>query len=227
MPRSREICKAYGSDMSYDVCEQAIQVHGGYGFCSEYPVEQFARDCKIASIYEGTNGIQAMDLLSRKILRDKGAGVKALLGEMMPVVKRTKAHPVLGSYAATVEQSYGWLQDALTHVTSVVAGGEVPAGFLESVPLLEIFGDVLLGWLHLWQAEIALGKVEKVYKEAGANTKEEQAGLVEKNPEAAYLAGKVASARFYIGRLLPIVAGKVEAIKKKETAPLEIPDAAF
>ena len=153
--------------------------------------------------------------------------MKALLGEMMPVVERTKAHPSLGSYAATVEKSYGWLQEALTHLTSVVAGGEVAAGFLESVPLLEIFGDVLLGWLHLWQAEIALGKVEKVYEEVGANTKEEQAGLAEKNPEAAYLAGKVASARFYIGRLLPIVAGKVEAIKKKETAPLEIPDAAF
>jgi hypothetical protein len=213
--------------MSYDVCEQAIQVHGGYGFCSEYPVEQFARDCKIASIYEGTNGIQAMDLLSRKILRDKGAGVKALMGEMVPVVERTKAHPVLGSYAATVEQSYAWLQDALKHVTAVVAGGEIPAGFLESVPLLEIFGDVLLGWFHLWQAEIALAKVEKVYEEAGAKTKEEQAGLVDKNPDAAYLEGKVATARFYIGRLLPIVAGKVEAIKKKETAPLEIPDAAF
>ncbi len=221
------ICKAYASDMSYDVCEQAIQVHGGYGFCSEYPVEQFARDCKIASIYEGTNGIQAMDLLNRKILRDKGAGVKALMEEMMPVVERTKTHPVLGPYAATVEQSYGWLRDALEHVTSVVAGGEVPAGFLESVPLLEIFGDVLLGWLHLWQAEIACGRAGGMYEEAGASTREAQADLVEKNPEAAFLEGKIATARFYIGRLLPIVAGKVEAIKRKETSPLEIPDAAF
>jgi hypothetical protein len=202
-------------------------VHGGYGFCSEYPVEQFARDCKIASIYEGTNGIQAMDLLSRKILRDKGAGVKALLAEMRPVVESTRAHPVLGPYAARVERSYGWLQDALAHVTSVVAGGEVPAGFLESVPLLEIFGDVLLGWLHLWQAEIALGKAEKIYREAGAGTKESQRGLAEKNPDAAYLEGKIASAKYYIGRLLPIVAGKVEALKNKETSPLEIPEVSF
>jgi hypothetical protein len=221
------ICKAYGSDMSYDVCEQAIQVHGGYGFCSEYPVEQFARDCKIASIYEGTNGIQAMDLLSRKILRDKGAGVRALLAEMRPVVENARPHPVLGPYAAKVEQSYNWLLDGLGHVTSVVAGGEMPAGFLESVPLLEIFGDVLLGWLHLWQAEVALGKVEKVYREAGAKTKESQRELVGRNPDAAYLEGKIASAKYYIGRLLPIVAGKVEALKNKEISPLEIPEASF
>jgi alkylation response protein AidB-like acyl-CoA dehydrogenase len=221
------ICKAYGSDMAYDVCEQAIQVHGGYGFCSEYPVEQFTRDCKIASIYEGTNGIQAMDLLNRKILRDKGAGVKALLGEMMPVVERNRSHAVLGPYAATVEKSYGRLQEALTHVTSVVAGGEIEAGFLESVPLLEIFGDVMLGWFHLWQAEVALRKLEKLYGSAGANTGEERAALVQKNPDAAYLEGKVSTAKYYIGRLLPIVGGKVEAIKQKETAPLDIPDAAF
>ena len=221
------VCKAYGSDMAYDVCEQAIQVHGGYGFCSEYPVEQFTRDCKIASIYEGTNGIQAMDLLNRKILRDKGAGVKALLDEMIPVVQRTKAHPVLGSYTATVEQSYKWLQEAMRHVTSIVAGGETAAGFLEAVPLLEIFGDVLLGWLHLWQAEIALEKLDPLYGQAGAKTAEDRAGLVATNPEAAYLEGKVATARYYIGRLLPAVAGKVDALKRKETAPLEIPDAAF
>ena len=66
-----------------------------------------------------------------------------------------------------------------------------------------------------------------MYEEADAKTKEEQLGLVDKNPEAAYLEGKVATAKFYIGRLLPIVMGKVEAIKKKETSPLEIPDAAF
>ncbi len=66
------VCKAYSSDMAYDVCEQAIQIFGGYGFCGDYPVEQFARDCKITSLYEGTNGIQAIDLVGRKLPMAKG-----------------------------------------------------------------------------------------------------------------------------------------------------------
>jgi Acetyl-CoA dehydrogenase C-terminal like len=98
---------------------------------------------------------------------------------------------------------------------------------LESAPLLEIFGDVLLGWLHLWQAEIAAEKAEKLYSEAGAKKREDRASLVERNPEAAFLEGKISTARYYIGRLLPIVAGKVEALKQKETSPLDIPDAGF
>ena len=221
------ICKAYSSDMAYDVCEQAIQVHGGYGYCSEYPVEQFTRDCKIASIYEGTNAIQAMDLLGRKILRSKGQTVKWLFEEIMPVLERNREHPMLGSYVPNVEKGCRLLQEALEHLGALVGKGDVDAGFLEATPLLEIFGDVLLGWFHLWQAEIAHGKVEEIYKEAGAQCPEDRKGLIRRNPDAAFLEGKIASARFYMGRLLPMVEGKVKALKAKETSPLEIPDEGF
>lgn len=67
------ICKSFSTDEGFQVCVDAVQVHGGYGFCSEYGIEQFVRDAKIASIYEGTNGIQALDFVMRKILKDKGA----------------------------------------------------------------------------------------------------------------------------------------------------------
>jgi len=221
------VCKAYVSDMAYDVCEQAIQVHGGYGFCSEYPVEQFARDCKIASIYEGTNGIQAMDLLGRKILRTKGETVKWLFEEIMPVIERNREHPILGPYVPTVEQGCKSLQDALQHIGGVVGKGEIEAGFLEATPFLEIFGDVVLGWLYLWQAEVAHDKLEELWKETGADSPEDRKALAQRNPDAAYLEGKVTTARFYMGRLLPAVAGKVEALKRKETAPLEMPDEGF
>ncbi len=216
------ICKAYASDMAYDVCEQAIQVHGGYGYCSEYPVEQFARDCKIASIYEGTNGIQAIDLLGRKILRAQGETVRWMLEEMSPVVKRLAGHETLGSYARLVEKSYGWLQDAVTHVAGLVRAGKMEAGFLEATPLLEIFGDVLLGWLWLWQAEIASERYGELAKQAA-----DEKTLIEQNPQAAFLRGKLAAARFYIGRLLPVVESKVAALKRTELSPLEIPEACF
>ncbi len=221
------ICKAYGSDIAFRVCETAIQVHGGYGYCSEYPVEQFARDCKIASIYEGTNAIQAMDLLGRKILRTKGQSVKWLYEEIMPMVDRIRNHPELGAYVPQVEQGLKSLQEAIQHIGSLVGGGEMGAGFLEATPLLEIFGDVLLGWLHLWQAEVACAKLAKIREEAGAGSEEEQKALAARNPEAAFLEGKIATAKFYMGRLLPLVAGKVDGLKRKETSPLEIPDEGF
>jgi hypothetical protein len=101
------------------------------------------------------------------------------------------------------------------------------AGFLEATPLLEIFGDVMLGWLHLWQAEVACAKLAKIREEAGAGSEEEQNSLAARNPEAAFLEGKIATAKFYMGRLLPLVAGKVDGLKRKETSPLEIPDEGF
>ncbi len=221
------ICKAYSSDMAYDVCEQAIQVHGGYGYCSEYPVEQLARDCKIASIYEGTNGIQAMDLLSRKILGGKGARVKMLWEEMAPVMERTRNHELFGPYCTIVEQSYKALQEAIAHVSALMAKGEIAAGLLEASPLLEIFGDVLLGWLHLWQAEVAHKKYTQLCEEAGATTPEGRQALIKQNPDVAFLHGKLTTAKFYIFRLLPLVRGKVDCLKRQETAPLEMPEECF
>jgi len=221
------ICKAYASDMSYDVCEQAIQVHGGYGYCSEYPVEQFARDCKIASIYEGTNAIQAIDLLSRKILRTGGRSVHWLMDEAMPVIKRADEVPDLTDMAAMVKSSLGWLQEGLGHLGSLIKQGELEAGLLEATPMLEIFGDVLLGWLWLWQAEIAHRTLAPLWAEANAQSATDRRTLVEKSPETAFLHGKLVTARYYILRLLPPVEGKVAALKVKETSPLDMPEICF
>ncbi len=221
------ICKAYASDMAYDVCEQAIQVHGGYGYCSEYPVEQLARDCKIASLYEGTNGIQAMDLLSRKIFGEKGRRVKMLWEEMTPVLERTRNHEFLGPYATIVEQSYKALQEAIEHINGLMAKGEIGASLLEASPLLEIFGDVLLGWFHLWQAEVAHKKHTQLCEEAGATTPEDRQALIKQNPEVAFLHGKLTTAKFYICRLLPLVSAKVEGLMRKETAPIDMPEECF
>jgi len=86
---------------------------------------------------------------------------------------------------------------------------------------------VLLGWLLLWQAEIAHAAYGKILEESGANSPEKEAAVIERNPQAAFLKGKLATARFYIGRLLPVTEGKVAALKRTETAPLDIPDASF
>jgi len=176
---------------------------------------------------QGTKGIQAIDLLGRKILRDKGQSLAWLLEETKPVLERTRNHPALSAYVPEVEKGFKSLQEAAEHLSSLVDQGEVAAGFLEATPLLEIFGDVLLGWLHLWQAEVAHGKLEQIYNEADAQSAEDREALIHTNPEAAFLKGKITTARFYMGRLLPEVSGKVEALKRKEFAPLEIPDESF
>jgi len=77
------ICKSYGSDQGFRVTELAVQTFGGYGYCQEYPVEQYLRDCKISSIYEGTNGIQALDLLFRKIMMNKGESLQVWQQELV------------------------------------------------------------------------------------------------------------------------------------------------
>ena len=84
------ILKAYCTDRSFEVCAQGIQVYGGYGYIREYPQEQLLRDCKITSIYEGTNGIQAMDLLGRKLGMNKGRPFMNLLGEMNKTIAAAK-----------------------------------------------------------------------------------------------------------------------------------------
>lgn len=81
------ICKAYCSEQGFQVAVDAVQAHGGYGYCSEYGVEQFIRDTKIATIYEGTNGIQAIDFVMRKILKDGGKSIMALSQEIMASVQ--------------------------------------------------------------------------------------------------------------------------------------------
>src|SRR5580692_9289165 len=90
------LVKAYGSDQAFRVCETAIQVYGGVGYTKDFPVEQYCRDAKIFSIYEGTNHIQAMDLVGRKLGQAGGANLQAYLGDVAKFVASNSSHPVLG-----------------------------------------------------------------------------------------------------------------------------------
>jgi alkylation response protein AidB-like acyl-CoA dehydrogenase len=99
------ICKGYVTDKAFEVCSTGVQVYGGYGFISEYPQEQLLRDCRITMIYEGTNGIQAMDLLGRKLGMNKGKPIMDLMGEIHKIIARAKKREGLDAYASLVEKS--------------------------------------------------------------------------------------------------------------------------
>jgi len=198
------VCKAYCTDKGFDVCTRAIQIHGGYGYCSEYMVEQFARDCKVTSIYEGTNGIQALDLFGRKIRMNNGAALETLFTEMESHIEEARVISDLASYAEEVAKAVASLKKITSYLIEQSSSEDAYLAYSWATPYLEIFGDVVLGWFLLWQAKVALHCE------------------VTKGVNGEYYAGKIHTAKFYIKSLLPIVYGKIETIMGDDKSLLTV-----
>jgi len=222
------ICKAYSSEKAFQVCSRAIEVYGGYGYCSEYPVEQYLRDCKIASIYEGTNGIQALDLVGRKLGMRKGANVKNLSYDMMKDIAALRKVEELRSYNAFLEEAGNSLSDLTLYFSQVGKGAGFLVPILYAQPYLEIFGDVVIGWLLLKQAAIAAGKLGAIYAEKGAvGSRAKQRALVHENADVAFYQGKIATAKFFALTALTTVKARCGAIKLGDKTPIEMADESF
>lgn len=153
------VIKAYCSDRGFEICVQAIQVFGGYGYIREYPVEQLARDCKIASIYEGTNGIQAMDLLGRKLGLQQGQVFGALLGEIQNIVAQAREMSELGPLAADTEEALNQFKQTAAHIAKTAVSAGFKTAYAHAHPFLEVTGDVTMAWMLLWRAVCAARKL--------------------------------------------------------------------
>jgi alkylation response protein AidB-like acyl-CoA dehydrogenase len=221
------ICKAYSTDIAFRVTEWAIQIYGGYGYCGEYPVEQFCRDVKITSIYEGTNGIQAMDLVGRKLSMKKGALVMGWLKEINDYLEKHKAHPAFGPAVAALEQAKNTLVGVSMHFAKVAAGGDRLYPMLHACPYLEIFGEIELSYLLLDQAIIAHEKLQAIYQKSQATTPETQACVIAEQPEAAFYSGKIHAAEFFIANILPKAQSTANAILGGNRSALAIAEVAF
>jgi alkylation response protein AidB-like acyl-CoA dehydrogenase len=223
------ICKAYSTDIGFRVTEQAIQVYGGYGYCAEYPVEQFMRDEKIASVYEGTNGIQALDLIGRKLGMKKGAYFMNLLVEMGNTIAKYKDREGLSDLAADMQDAVNKLGETALFFGKCGKEGKylIPVG--NAYPFLMMMGKVVSGWLLLWQAGIAKEKLDALFGEKGidATDKEAISSLVKDNKDAAFYSGKLASTRYFIKNVLPEVDAAVKAIKSEDLSIMDIPDEGF
>jgi len=218
------ICKAYCTDTGFRLAELAIQCHGGYGYISEYPVEQYLRDCKILSIYEGTNGIQAMDLVGRKLAMRGGSCLMALVGLVNKFLKDNADHPVLKPQI-----------DALTEARN--AWGAVNGYFMASaaqkklmIPLvnastyLSLCGDLLMGFFLTKQAVTACEKLGPLCEEAGVDPMDKKAvyALAKENPDVRYFDAKIKTARYFAAYELPQVAAKAAAIKAGDNSAAHI-----
>lgn len=221
------VCKAWATDIGFRVTEMAIQIHGGYGYCREYPVEQFLRDIKITSIYEGTNGIQALDLVGRKLPYSQGALFRAFIQETEEVLQKGKANERLKEVAESFEAARTQLVEATTYFGMQSFSGNIMIPVLYATPYLELFGDVAVGFILLWQALIADEKLEEIYARDGADSPEKRNETDENNSSSAFYRGKVASAQFFANTFLSLAEGKAKAIKTGERSALDIPNAAF
>jgi len=221
------VCKAFSSDKGVEICSYAIDIHGGYGYCSEYPVEQYLRDVKIACIYEGTNGIQALDLVGRKLAQDKGVAISRLLAEIGETAAATADRPGLTMIGAALAKAVAAVGALTGQFKEWAEGSGLVLPILNARPFLEILGDLLVGWQLIEGAQVAAIKLEELYTQAGAETRAQRRALARGRSEAAFYEGKVAAARYFALNILPTVKGRCLGIQAGDRTPLEMLDASF
>ena len=218
------IVKAYCSERGFDVCTLAVQVYGGYGYTQEYPVEQLLRDCKITSIYEGTNGIQAMDLLGRKLAMKNGTVFSALIQEIRKSLMKAETVPALDALVRAVSQAVDAMEKAGEALRQKSRSLEFRTAFAFAHPFLEICGDVILAWMLLDRAAISYPKRAEL---AGADTPEAIQDAVAANRNAAFYDGQIRTATWFIRSILPITMGKIAALNNGSRAAVLIDEKGF
>ncbi len=206
------------------MCSQTVQIFGGYGYTGEYPVEQLPSDCKITSIYEGANGIQAMDLLGRKLGMKKGKPSMDLLGEMKATIAAAKETPGVEELAVEVDAAVDKLGELAMHMGMTAMSPKVLVAFSFATPFLEVLGDVIMAWMHLWRASLAAPRLKKKVGSMDPAERQKKAG---KNRGAAFYEGVVRTSEYFIQSILPITLGKMASIQKSNDAVMEIPEASF
>jgi alkylation response protein AidB-like acyl-CoA dehydrogenase len=205
------LVKGYGSEKSYELLAQSLQIFGGSGYTRDYPLEQYIRDAKIDTLYEGTTAIQGMDLFFRKIGRDQGETLTKLLGEI-----QTFAKGDAGNGALQAERDE--LNTALTEVQAMLGtlvgflGQDIYLIGLNTTAFLFALAELVIGWLLLRQAEVALAALNGD-------------GLTD--ADRAFYAGKVASARWFTANVLPRMASHREIMERTDLGVMELDDAAF
>jgi alkylation response protein AidB-like acyl-CoA dehydrogenase len=205
------IAKGYVTDRAFEVCSHGIQIYGGYGYIKDYPMEQLLRDCRITMLYEGTNGIQAMDLLGRKLGLNKGKPMMDLLGEIQKSIAMAKDAHRLDGLAEKLKDLVDKLGEVALHMGTMAMSPNVLNAFAFAHPFMEVCGDVIMAWLLLWRAAVAAQKLESTPKKK----------------DVVFYEGQIKSAEFFIYSILPITFGKMKAILALNGAAVEIAEDSF
>ncbi len=215
------IIKAWCSDEGFHTCDTGIQVFGGYGYIREYGMEQLLRDVKIASIYEGTNGVQAMDLLGRKVARGGGVMMMALINEMNKTLNGPGKDGEFSEEIASLAKARDVLAQTAMGFGQFNMKGDVDYPAFHAVKFLQMFGDVLVGWLLVRQAQLAKSLYDKRLTEKSVDPMAEGFGaFLADDAEARYLHGKIQTARFFVHQVMPRVHANAASIKSNDRSAL-------
>jgi alkylation response protein AidB-like acyl-CoA dehydrogenase len=210
------IVKGVGSERAYEMLTLSLQTLGGSGFLQDYPIEQYIRDAKIDSLYEGTTAIQSQDFFFRKIVRDGGQAIRHLHKEIQEFLDAGSGNGRLKEERALLATAVGDLQVMLgAMINFVMSGQQDPRNVYkvgqQTVRLLMSTGDVLIGWLLLRQAEVALTAVD---------------GIVSPKDQLFYQ-GKVAAAQFFARTVLPELTARRAIVEATDNTLMDVPEEAF
>jgi alkylation response protein AidB-like acyl-CoA dehydrogenase len=206
------LVKGVGSERSYELLAATLQLYGPDGYLQDLPIEQYLRDAKIDSLYEGTTAIQAQDLFFRKIMRDRGQALAFVSAQIAATAgdghrdlaaARASLATALADVTAMVATLTGYFTAAQTEPRQIYRVG------LSSVPFLLALGDLLIGWLLLRQAEIALAALDRAPEDAD------------------FYRGKVAVARFFAATVLPRLTAERRILELSDLQVMDLAEAGF
>ena len=149
------VAKTYPSEMGILSCSIGIQILGGYGFCDEFPLEQFYRDVRIHTLHEGTTGIQGMDLLGRKMTMKQGKAVKLYFEQVQKSIVNAETDEALKPYCVMLEAALGKLEKVTAHLMGIAMEGKLELFLADAAVFLEFFSIIAIAWQWLLQATIA------------------------------------------------------------------------
>ncbi|TVP72927.1 MAG: acyl-CoA dehydrogenase, partial [Nitriliruptor sp.] len=212
------LVKGYCSEKAYELLgSMSLQTFGGSGFTQDYPIEQYIRDAKIDTLYEGTTAIQALDLLFRKIVRDQGATLTWFADQIRTFLK---AGPDGDPFADERERLGGALDATQSHLGVLLQHAmasmdeskrtELYKTGLQSTSFLASLAEVMIGWLLLRQAEVAHDALE-----------------VSGDKDRDFYTGKIAAARYFAKAVLPKAGLRAQVAAEEDGALMDVPAGAF
>jgi butyryl-CoA dehydrogenase len=195
------IAKSWPSEWCLEANSLAIQVHGGYGYTRDFPVEQYWRDNRLNMIHEGTHGIQAMDLLGRKVLMEEGKGLQLLAARMQTTMARAAKVPELALHAQALGLAF---KEVAAATQAAWSTGNPSDALANAVPYMQAFGHTVLAWIWL---DVAL--------------------TAHAAPESAARTGRMAAMRFFFHYELPKIGAWLQVVSNRDATCAELPEAAF
>ena len=195
------IAKSWPSEWCLEANSLAIQIHGGYGYTRDFPVEQYWRDNRLNMIHEGTHGIQAMDLLGRKVLMEGGKGLSLLAGRINATIQRAVTVPEFAAHANALGQALAQVGAA---TKAAWATGEPTDALANAVPYLQAFGHTVLAWVWL---DVALA--------------------AHAAPESNARTGRLAAMRFFFHYELPKIGAWLQVVSNRDQTCATLPEEAF